>query len=173
MRIQTVAYTNKEIRVNASGRTNQSHILAVGDVTGRYQFTHMSDHMAKTALTKALLKLPVRFDTEHVPWVTYTDPELAHVGATQAELDADDTSYTTYRFPYSKVDRAITEGDTLGEIKVYATSWNGKILGASVLGARAGELISELAVVMRNGVTLWSLSDTIHPYPSCGPAARS
>ena len=167
-----VEYTNKGIRVDDSGRTNQSHILAVGDVTGRYQFTHMSEHMAKTALTKALLKVPARFDTEHVPWVTYTDPELAHVGATQAELDADDTSYTTYRFPYSKVDRAITEGDTLGEIKVYATSWNGKILGASVLGARAGELISELAVAMRNGVTLRSLSDTIHPYPSYGLAAR-
>lgn len=167
-----VEYTNKGIRVDDSGRTNQSHILAVGDVTGRYQFTHMSEHMAKTALTKALLKVPARFDTEHVPWVTYTDPELAHVGATQAELDADDTSYTTYRFPYSKVDRAITEGDTLGEIKVYATSWNGKILGASVLGARAGELISELAVAMRNGVTLRSLSDTIHPYPSYGLAVR-
>lgn len=167
-----IEYTDKGIPVDDSGRTNQSHILAVGDVTGRYQFTHMSEHMAKTALTKALLKVPARFDTKHVPWVTYTDPELAHVGATQAELDTDGTSYTTYRFPYSKVDRAITDGDTLGEIKVYATSWNGKILGASVLGARAGELISEFAVAMRNGVTLRSLSDTIHPYPSYGLAAR-
>ncbi|MFO8232785.1 MAG: FAD-dependent oxidoreductase [Longimonas sp.] len=167
-----VAYSNKGIPVDDSGRTNQSHILAVGDVTGRYQFTHMSEHMAKTALTKALLKVPASFDTEHVPWVTYTDPELAHLGATKADLESEGVSFTTYRFPYSKVDRAITDGDTLGEIKVYATAWNGKILGASVLGARAGELISEFAVAMRNGVTLRSLSDTIHPYPSYGLAVR-
>lgn len=167
-----VTYSEKGIPVNDSGQTNQSHILAVGDVTGRYQFTHMSEHMAKTAMTKALLKVPASFDTKHVPWVTYTDPELAHVGATVAELESSGTSFKTYRFPYSKVDRAITDGDTLGEIKVYAKEWNGKILGASVLGARAGELISEFALAMRNGVTLRALSDTIHPYPSYGLAAR-
>ncbi len=128
--------------------------------------------MAKTTITKALLKVPTSFDTKHVPWVTYTDPELAHVGATEAELESSGTSFKTYRFPYSKVDRAITDGDTLGEIKVYAKEWNGKILGASVLGARAGELISEFALAMRNGVTLRALSDTIHPYPSYGLAAR-
>jgi len=167
-----VEYTRKGIPVDDSGRTNKNHIMAVGDVTGRYQFTHMSEHMAKTAMTKALLKVPARFDTDHVPWVTYTDPELAHVGATETELEANGTSFTTYRFPYDKVDRAITDGDTLGEIKVYATAWNGKILGASILGARAGELISEFALAMRNGVTLRALSDTIHPYPSYGLAAR-
>ena len=167
-----VTYSEKGIPVNESGQTNRAHILAVGDVTGRYQFTHMSEHMAKTAMTKALLKVPASFDTRHVPWVTYTDPELGHVGATEAELEASGTSFKTYRFPYSKVDRAITDGDTLGEIKVYAKEWNGKILGASVLGARAGELISEFTLAMRNGVTLRALSDTIHPYPSYGLAAR-
>ncbi|WP_245850494.1 dihydrolipoyl dehydrogenase family protein [Longimonas halophila] len=167
-----VEYARNGIPVDDSGRTNQCHIMAVGDVTGRYQFTHMSEHMAKTAMTKALLKVPMSFDTAHVPWVTYTDPELAHVGATEAELEANGTSFATYRFPYSKVDRAITDGDTLGEIRVYATAWNGKILGASILGARAGELISELALAMRNGVTLRALSDTIHPYPSYGLAVR-
>ena len=167
-----VEYSRKGIPVDDAGRTNQGHIMAVGDVTGRYQFTHMSEHMAKTAMTKALLTVPTSFDTAHVPWVTYTDPELAHVGATEAELEADGTSFETYRFPYAKVDRAITDGDTLGEIRVYATSWTGKILGASVLGARAGELISELALAMRNGVTLRALSDTIHPYPSYGLAVR-
>lgn len=167
-----VSYTGKGIPVDEAGRTNRGHIMAVGDVTGRYQFTHMSEHMAKTAMTNALLKVPTRFDTEHVPWVTYTDPELAHVGATAAALEDAGASFATYRFPYAKVDRAITEGDTLGEIQVYATRWNGKILGASVLGARAGELISELALAMRNGVTLRALSDTIHPYPSYGLAVR-
>ncbi|WP_022836865.1 dihydrolipoyl dehydrogenase family protein [Salisaeta longa] len=167
-----VAYTPQGITVDDRTRTSQSHIYAVGDVTGRYQFTHMSEHMAKVAATNALLKVPMTIDAAHVPWVTYTDPELAHVGATEAQLQDDGTAYTTYRFPYAKVDRAITDGDTLGEIRVHATPRTGKILGASVLGARAGELISEYALAMKNGVSLREIADTIHPYPSYGLAAR-
>jgi pyruvate/2-oxoglutarate dehydrogenase complex dihydrolipoamide dehydrogenase (E3) component len=165
-------HTERGITVNDRCRTNQSHIYAVGDVTGRYQFTHMSEHMAKTAVTNAILKLPQTIDAQHVPWVTYTDPELGHVGATEAELTAQGVAFQTYRFPYTKVDRAVTDGKTTGLIKVFAKSWNGKILGASVLGAHAGELISEYAVAMKNGVTLRHLSDTIHPYPSYGLGAR-
>ena len=167
-----IEYTKRGITVNDRCRTNQRHIYAAGDITGRYQFTHMSEHMAKIAVTNAIMKVPMKIDTEHVPWVTFTDPELAHVGATEAALEAQGTSFQTYRFPYSKVDRAVTEGETTGLIKVFAKRWNGKILGASVLGAHAGELICEYAVAMRNGVTLRSLSDTIHPYPSYGLAAR-
>ncbi|NBC17575.1 MAG: FAD-dependent oxidoreductase [Bacteroidetes bacterium] len=167
-----VDYSARGITVSDRCRTSQRHIYAVGDVTGRYQFTHMSEHMAKVAVTNALLKLPSTIDADHVPWVTYTDPELGHVGATRQQLDEAGTSYEIYRFPYTKVDRAITEGQTTGLIKVYAKAWNGKILGADVLGASAGELISEYAVAMKNGVTLRHLADTIHPYPSYGLAAR-
>ena len=167
-----IDYTERGITVDDRCRTNQSHIYAVGDVTGRYQFTHMSEHMAKTAVTNAILKLPQKIDTTHVPWVTFTDPELGHVGATEADLNERGVDFQTYRFPYTKVDRAVTDGETTGLIKVFAKSWNGKILGASVLGAHAGELISEYAVAMKNGVTLRHLSDTIHPYPSYGLAAR-
>ncbi len=167
-----VEYTEQGLAVDSSCRTNVSHIFGVGDVTGRYHFTHMSEHMAKVALTNALLKVPSSIDADHVPWVTYTDPELAHVGAREEDLDEAGTSYKTYRFPYSRVDRAITDGATTGLIKVHARPLNGKILGASVLGARAGELISQYALAMRNGVTLRSFSDTIFPYPSYGQAAR-
>jgi pyruvate/2-oxoglutarate dehydrogenase complex dihydrolipoamide dehydrogenase (E3) component len=167
-----IDYTKRGITVDDRCRTNHSHIYAVGDITGRYQFTHMSEHMAKTAVTNAILKLPQRIDTKHVPWVTFTDPELGHVGATEAELDEQGIDFATYRFPYTKVDRAVTDDETTGLIKVFAKSWNGKILGASVLGAHAGELISEYAVAMKNGVTLRHLSDTIHPYPSYGLGAR-
>jgi pyruvate/2-oxoglutarate dehydrogenase complex dihydrolipoamide dehydrogenase (E3) component len=167
-----VDYTKQGITVDDRCRTSQSHIYAVGDITGRYQFTHMSEHMAKTAVTNAILKLPQKIDTKHVPWATFTEPELAHVGATEAELNERGVDFQTYRFPYTKVDRAVTDGETTGLIKVFAKRWNGKILGASVLGAHAGELISEYAVAMKNGVTLRHLSDTIHPYPSYGLAAR-
>jgi pyruvate/2-oxoglutarate dehydrogenase complex dihydrolipoamide dehydrogenase (E3) component len=167
-----VEYTRQGVTVNDRCRTSQRHVYAVGDVTGRYQFTHMANHMAKVAMTNALLKVPTTIDADHVPWVTYTDPELAHVGATAEALDEAGTSYETYRFPYDKLDRAITEGETNGLIKVHATSLTGKILGASVLGSRAGELITTFTIAMRNGVTLRNIGDTIHPYPAWGEGVR-
>jgi pyruvate/2-oxoglutarate dehydrogenase complex dihydrolipoamide dehydrogenase (E3) component len=167
-----VTYGERGIEVNASCRTNVGHIWAVGDVTGRYQFTHMSEHMAKTAATNALLKLPAKIDTEHVPWATYTTPELAHVGQTEQQLREADVAFETYRFPYDKLDRALTEGGTTGLIKVHARALDGKIYGASILGDRGGELASIYGVAITNGVTLRNLADTIFPYPSWGLGAR-
>ena len=167
-----VAYTQRGITVNEKCRTNVRHIYALGDITGRYQFTHMSEHMAKVGMSNMLLKIPMKIDTKHVPWVTYTDPELGHVGATRTELEQRGVSFEEYRFPYTKVDRAVTESETTGLIKVYAKSLNGKIYGADVLGTNAGELISEFALAMRNGVSLRNIADTIHPYPTYGLGAR-
>jgi len=167
-----VDYDKKGIKVNDRCKTSRGHIYACGDVTGRYQFTHMSEHMAKVAATNAMLKFPMKIDKKHVPWVTYTEPELAHVGATEKQLKEEGTSYEVYKFPYNKIDRAITDSLTDGMIKIFAKKWNGKILGASVYGAAAGELICEYAVAMRNGVTLRNIADTIHPYPTYGLGAR-
>jgi pyruvate/2-oxoglutarate dehydrogenase complex dihydrolipoamide dehydrogenase (E3) component len=167
-----VKYTKSGVTVNDKCRTNKKHIYAVGDVTGRYQFTHMSEHMAKVAATNALIKIPMKIDIKHVPWVTYTEPELGHVGATEKELNEKGVKFEVYRFPFKKIDRAITDGATTGMIQVYAKKWSGKILGASVLGAHAGEMISQYALAMRNGVSLRDFADTIHPYPSYGLGAR-
>ncbi|MDR8389714.1 NAD(P)/FAD-dependent oxidoreductase [Aliifodinibius sp. S!AR15-10] len=167
-----VNYTKKGITVSDRCRTNVKHIYAAGDVTGRYQFTHMSEHMAKVAATNALLKVPIKIDKKHVPWSTYTDPELAHVGATKKQLKEEGTSYEVYRFPYEKVDRALTDDATDGLIKIFAKKWNGKILGATIYGHQAGDLISEYALAMRHGVTLRNIADTIHPYPSYGLGVR-
>jgi pyruvate/2-oxoglutarate dehydrogenase complex dihydrolipoamide dehydrogenase (E3) component len=167
-----VEHTKRGIAVDDRCRTSQSHVYGVGDVTGRYQFTHMSGHMAKVAVTNALLKVPSTIDADHVPWVTYTEPELAHVGARARDLDEEGASYRTYRFPYDKLDRAITEGETTGLIKVHAKELTGRILGASVLGERAGELITTFVNAMRNGVTLRNIADTIHPYPAYGEGVR-
>jgi len=162
----------KGIKVDNSCRTNVGHIYAMGDVTGRYQFTHMSDHMSKVAVTKALLKIPMTIDKKHVVWTTFTEPELAHVGATEKQLKTSNQKFETYRFPYSKINRAIIEGETVGLIKIFASKLTGKIYGASVVGAHAGEMISEYAVAMRNGVTLRNIADTIHPFPSWTLGAR-
>ncbi|GIV57924.1 MAG: mercuric reductase [Rhodothermaceae bacterium] len=166
-----VEHTRQGITVDERGRTSQRHIYAAGDVTGRFQFTHMSEHMAKVAVTNALLKVPMSFDTKHVPWVTYTDPELAHVGATEAHLQEAGTRYEVFRFPYDRIDRAITDSETTGLIKVFARP-RGKILGVSILGARAGELIGEFALAQRNGISLRRIADTIHPYPTYGLGVR-
>lgn len=167
-----IGVSKKGIEVNDYCRTSVSNVYAAGDVTGRFQFTHMSEHMAKKAVMNALLKVPTKIDTSSVPWVTFTDPELAHVGATEADLQSSGSSYKTYRFPFARLDRAITEGREAGSIIVHATKWTGKILGASVLGTRAGELICEFALAMRNGISLRQISDTIHPYPSYGLGVR-
>ncbi len=160
------------IQIDDKCRTSRRHIYAVGDVTGEFQFTHMSEHMSKIAVTNALLKVPMKIDRKHVPWVTFTDPEVAHVGATEQDLEDAGKNYRAYRFPYSKVDRAVTESESAGFIRVYAKPSSGKILGADVVGTNAGELISEYALAMKNGVSLRRMSDTIHPYPTFGLGAR-
>ena len=167
-----VAFTKHGISVNEKCRTSRRHIYAVGDCTGEYQLTHMSEHMAKVAASNAVLKVPMKIDRKQVPWVTFTSPEIGQLGKTEQQLRDEGTKFEVYRFPYTKVDRAITDGKTTGQIKVFATKWRGKILGVSILGERAGELISLYAVAMRNGVSLKALADTIHPYPSYGLAAR-
>lgn len=167
-----ITYTKSGITVDDRCKTNISHIYAAGDVTGRYQFTHMSEHMAKVAASNAILKVPMKIDNKHVPWSTYTDPELAAVGSTEKRLKDEGENFEIYRFPYSKVDRAITDGDTDGMIKIFAKKWNGKILGATIYGKQAGDLISEYALAMKHGITLRNIADTIHPYPTYGLGVR-
>ena len=167
-----VAFTQKGVTVNDRCRTSQKHIYSAGDCTGEYQLTHMSEHMAKVATTNAVLKIPSKIDRKHVPWVTFSDPELAHLGAGEKELREQGKAFEVYRFPYTKVDRGITEGETTGEIKVFGTKWRGTILGASVVGERAGELMQIIALAMKTGASLQQMADTIFAYPTYALGAR-
>jgi pyruvate/2-oxoglutarate dehydrogenase complex dihydrolipoamide dehydrogenase (E3) component len=160
-----VRFSGKGIEVDAHCRTSQRHIYATGDVTGRYQFTHMGEHMSKVAITNAILRWPKKLDEKHVVWSTFTDPELAHLGESEADLQRRQARYSQYRFPFEKLDRAVTETETTGEVRVF-TDQSGKILGVSILGAHAGEMIAEYALAMRNGIRLSRIADTIHPYPT-------
>ncbi len=160
-----VAVDKNGIQIDRRCRTSQNHIYAAGDVTGRYLFTHMAEHMSKVAVSNAILHVPKSLDDGHVTWCTFTEPELAHVGASQNDLRKQGRPYSVYRFPYTKLDRAITEGETTGLVKVLADS-GGRILGASILGANAGEMIGEWALAMRNRLKLRHVADTIHPYPT-------
>lgn len=155
----------KGIVIDPHCRTSQRHIYAAGDVTGRYNFTHMAEYMSKVAVTNALLRWPQKLDEKHVVWCTFTDPELAHLGESEARLRDRNARYSVLRFPFAKLDRAITEAETVGEVKIFA-SRSGRILGASILGAHAGEMISEYALAMRNGLGLSQIARTVHPYPT-------
>ncbi|MCU1257867.1 MAG: mercuric reductase, partial [Bryobacterales bacterium] len=160
-----VRFGEKGIDVDRRCRTSQRHIYAVGDVTGKYQFTHMGEHMSKVAVTNAILRWPKSLDEKHVVWATFTQPELAHLGESELQLRERGKRYIPFRFPFAMLDRAITETETDGEVKILADS-GGKILGASILGANAGEMISECALAMRHGLRLSQIADTVHPYPT-------
>ena len=167
-----IAHTKTGITVDDRGRTSVRHIWAAGDCTGEYQLTHMSEHTAKQAVTNAILKIPASIDRDGLTWATFTTPEVAQVGKTEAELTKAGTRFVTYRFPYTKVDRAVTEHAEAGQVKIHATRWRGTILGASVVGERAGELVALLAVARKGGVSVRTLSDTILPYPTYALGAR-
>ncbi|MBT8488501.1 MAG: FAD-dependent oxidoreductase [Gemmatimonadetes bacterium] len=150
-------------------RTTSSRIWAAGDVTGGLQFTHVAEYMAKTALRNALVPGFSRVDYDAVPWVTYTDPEVAHVGLSQAE--AEDRGGTTYTYELDDLDRAIVDGETSGFVKISADS-KGNVLGATILGAHAGELLMPLVLAKKHGLTLSDLADTIWPYPTMAEGVK-
>ncbi|HEX8984022.1 MAG TPA: FAD-dependent oxidoreductase [Bryobacteraceae bacterium] len=160
-----VQVNDKGIAVNRRCQSSARHIYGCGDVAGRHLFTHMAGHRAKVAVTNAVLHIRSRMDERHVAWTTFTDPELAHVGGSEAEMKRTGTAYSVYRFRFSQLDRAITDSETTGVVKVLANWW-GRILGVSILGAHAGEMIGEYALAMRNRVSLGKVSSTIHPYPT-------
>ncbi len=160
------------IPVDNACRTNRKHIFAAGDITTWLKFTHVAENMAKTAAVNAVLRLPLyRYERNVMPWVTYTDPECAHVGKTAAELQQAGVTYETIELPYSKIDRAVTEHHDDGLIILHY-SRSGKILGTHAAGVGAGEIINEYALAMKNGLKLAKISDTIHAYPTLLLGAR-
>ena len=151
------------VRVDPTLRTTNRGVWAAGDVTGGLQFTHVADYMAKTALRNALLPLNARVDYSRIPWVTYTDPEVAHVGLGEDEASA--RGAKTYTYGFDDLDRAITDSQTLGFVKISADA-KGRILGATILGYMAGELLQPIVLAMTHGLPLSKVADTIFPYPT-------
>lgn len=160
-----VALERGAVRVNARLETTQRGIWAAGDVTGGLQFTHVADYMARIVVQNALAPLKTKASYQVVPWVTYTDPEVARVGLTEAEAIARGERVEVFRSDFADLDRAIVEGATAGFAKI-VTRRNGRILGATIVGRGAGELIMEIVLAMRFGVPLQKLDGVIHPYPT-------
>lgn len=169
-----VNYTDNGIPVDAYGRTNQSHIWAVGDVVGTPFFTHWAENQARCVLKSLILPFPFKKKidkNQSIPRVTYTDPEIASIGLSEKEA-SQDYNIATYTVPFSQVDRAITTGQTKGFVKIVTKKWSSKILGCTIVGPRAGEMLGEISLAMYAGIPLRKLSALIHPYPTYNGAIR-
>jgi len=166
-----VAYTPRGVTVDARLRSSNKKIYAAGDIAGGLQFTHMAGHHAGVVLKNALFRLPGKVETEAVPWVTYTAPELAQAGKTEAVARESHKDIRVLRWPFAENDRARTERSLDGLVKVIATP-RGRVLGASIVGAQAGELIQPWVLAIAQGIKLGALAQMIAPYPTLGEASK-
>jgi pyruvate/2-oxoglutarate dehydrogenase complex dihydrolipoamide dehydrogenase (E3) component len=160
----------KGVVVDRHLRTTNRRIYACGDVCGPYRFTHMAEYQAGIVISNALFRFPKRVDYSLVPWVTYTDPELAAVGLSEQQARAQGLDVEVLHFPFRSIDRAVIEGESIGQTKLVVHK--GKILGAAILGPSAGELLHEIVLVMKSGSTIRTLAETIHAYPTLSQIHR-
>jgi pyruvate/2-oxoglutarate dehydrogenase complex dihydrolipoamide dehydrogenase (E3) component len=153
------------IVVNKRLRSSNKKVYAVGDVAGGAQFTHVANYHAGLVIRNALFRLRARVDDHVIPWVTYTDPELAQVGTTEAQAEKHRSRIRVLRWPYHENDRAQAERETRGHIKVITTA-NGRILGATIVGAHAGELIATWTLAIAQGLNIRAFAGMVVPYPT-------
>ena len=163
-----VEHDRRGVKVDASLRSpTNRRVYAIGDVAGGLQFTHVAGYHAGVIIRSILLGLPSKARTDHLPWATYTDPELAQVGLTEAEArDKHGDKLSVVRAEYSGNDRAIATGQTTGLVKVMVVK--GKPVGASIVGAQAGELIQVWALALANGLKMSAIAAMVAPYPTLG-----
>jgi pyruvate/2-oxoglutarate dehydrogenase complex dihydrolipoamide dehydrogenase (E3) component len=159
--------TRNGIQIDAGLRTTNRKVYAIGDVAGGLQFTHVAGYHAGVIIRSMLFGLPTKAKTAHIPWATYTDPELSQVGLTEAEArEAHGAKLEVVRFDYHHNDRAIAERKTKGFIKVMVVK--GRPVGASIVGYQAGELINLWALALANKMKMSQIAAMVAPYPTIG-----
>ena len=167
-----VQFSSRGLPVDDRLRTNVRHIYAAGDVVGGYQFTHYAGWQAFQAVRNALLPGSSSGTSNLVPWVTFTDPEVAHIGLTEAQAKAEfGDRIQVHRWDMAHIDRAVCESDRSGFVKII-TKTDGTLVAATIVAARAGESIVELIVAMNRGMKIKELAGTIHPYPTYSTAVQ-
>jgi pyruvate/2-oxoglutarate dehydrogenase complex dihydrolipoamide dehydrogenase (E3) component len=160
-----IRYDKRGIKVNRGLKTSNRRVFAIGDVAGGLQFTHVANYHAGIVIRRALFRLPAKVDNTIVPWVTFTDPELAHVGLSEEAAKKSAGKINVLRWPYHENDRAQAERETTGHIKV-VTAKNGRILGVTIVGAEAGELIGMWALAISQKMKIKAMIGWISPYPT-------
>ena len=168
-----VEYDQREgIKVSDQLRTTNARIFAAGDICSRFKFTHAADAMARIVIQNSLFMGRAKASSLIMPWCTYTDPEIAHVGLYEHEAKERGIPYRTFTQELDDVDRAILDGEDDGFVKVLVTPKGDKILGATIVAAHAGEMISEITLAMVGGLGLGAIARTIHPYPTQAEAIK-
>lgn len=167
-----IQFDKKGVTVDDHLRTTNPCIYACGDICSPYQFTHAADFMARIVIQNALFKGRAKASSLIIPWCTYTSPEIAHVGLYEKEANEKGIEVDTFTQELSKVDRAILDGETEGFVRVHVRKGTDTILGATVVAAHAGDLISEVTLAMKGNLGLKTIAGTIHPYPTQAEALR-
>jgi pyruvate/2-oxoglutarate dehydrogenase complex dihydrolipoamide dehydrogenase (E3) component/uncharacterized membrane protein YdjX (TVP38/TMEM64 family) len=162
------------LKVDEYMRTSMPNILACGDVTGPFQFTHAASHQAWYASVNAMFGKFKKFkvDYRYIPWCTFTDPEVARVGYSEAEADEAGIEYEVTHYDLAELDRAIADGSNYGCVKVLTVPGKDKILGACIVGPHAGDLLAEFVLAMKHGLGLNKILATPHLYPSLAEANK-
>jgi pyruvate/2-oxoglutarate dehydrogenase complex dihydrolipoamide dehydrogenase (E3) component len=166
-----IAHDKRGITVSAGLKTSNAKVYAIGDVAGGLQFTHVAGYHAGLVIRNALFRLPIKAKPETVPWVTYTDPELASVGLGEAEAKAAGIAHEVVRWPFAENDRARTERATEGLVKL-VVSKKGRVLGAAIVGCHAGELILPWVMAVATRAKMSTMAGLIAPYPTRGEAGK-
>jgi len=167
-----VAYDGKGIKVDKGLRTSNRRIYAIGDVAGGLQLTHVAGHQAGLVIRSILFRLPMKMDGQLVPWVTYTSPEIGQIGLSEhTAVEKYGSRVKVLQADYSGNDRAVAEGATAGRLKLIAGP-RGRLLGAGIVGAQAGEILNLLSLALSKKMTMKDLAGFIAPYPTYGELVR-
>jgi pyruvate/2-oxoglutarate dehydrogenase complex dihydrolipoamide dehydrogenase (E3) component len=166
-----IASSGKGIHVDRRLRTSNKRVFAIGDVIDSYKFTHVANYHAGIVIRNALFRIPAKAKYDAVPWVSYTDPELAQVGQTEAEARAQDSRVQVLMHTFTDNDRAQAERRTGGFIKII-TSSKGRVLGATIVGVGAGELLFPWVLAIKQGLKVGALANLIVPYPTISEVSK-
>jgi pyruvate/2-oxoglutarate dehydrogenase complex dihydrolipoamide dehydrogenase (E3) component len=169
-----VDHDEQGIKVNTYLQTSQPHIYAAGDITNRLKFTHTADFTARIVVRNMLMPLQLlrqKVDWSVVPWCTYTDPEVAHVGFGEKAMQ-ENTEYDLFVVPLKDVDRAVVESEEAGFAKILTAKGSDKILGATIVAPHAGDLLHEFVLAITAKIGLGKIASTIHAYPTLAELAR-
>jgi len=167
--------TGRTVEVNAYLQTNFPNIYAAGDVAGPYQFTHTASHQAWYAAVNALFDPFKKFRADYrvIPWATFVDPEVARVGLNELEAKEKKVPYEVTTYALDDLDRAIADGEAHGFVKVLTVPGKDRILGATIVGEHAGDLLAEFVLAMKHGIGLNKILGTIHTYPTMAEANKA
>jgi pyruvate/2-oxoglutarate dehydrogenase complex dihydrolipoamide dehydrogenase (E3) component len=166
-----IEFDRKGVKVDSRLKTNQKHIYAAGDATGRYQFTHAAGYEGGIVVSNAVFHLPKKVDYTFFPWCTYTDPELASIGMNEKRARDAGIEYSVWEEEFKDNDRSLAEGERIGKIKMILDEKE-KPIGVQILGPLAGELLGEWVAILNGKVKLSTLATSVHPYPTLGEINR-